>query len=536
MKSTIPIKIRNLRIEIQNIRCVTGAAGLAIGIYLLGTYLLSLFYHCGFQEVHIFSPHKVNAAATTISFLVFGAGFLMLYVIPGWIFSLHFGRSQNDLPVFLGVSFLSSILICILVTTIYKIIRPATGLDRINFLGLLMLSTVFELVSLSRKRHGQKQYPNKKLILSLKHATPYCGLILVAVLFGLTFRPVILNGAPVAYQYDKDMILAIPLGQQSDALEVFGLANSLRTHLLPYWDLEYANKFGYVFTDPPLYPYVSVFATLLFGENLAALSLLSLSFIVMMFSAVMAQGHPPQSKIRFLTCAGLMLAYLFVVLKEPAIFISIEHFFIWQILLAYIFLLRKNNAVFLLFAASTTMTRFYGILFILLGICALFIFLKERRREAQRLFFQYGGIVLSLLSFIFLAGVMTGDSGVYVKCLLIEHFNRFDHFSLLSRIYPMEVVYSPSPAFHQSVQFLRWTLAGTALLFPAFFVFGNDRTEKFYSFISLVYFALVFISTYNLPRYVLPLIPLTAAVVGRQWERHLGRRTCAATPQKPRTS
>ncbi|HOY10639.1 MAG TPA: hypothetical protein PLB05_11290, partial [Candidatus Omnitrophota bacterium] len=74
------------------------------------------------------------------------------------------------------------------------------------------------------------------------------------------------------------------------------------------------------------------------------------------------------------------------------------------------------------------------------------------------------------------------------------------------------------------------------LLFPAFFVFGNDRTEKFYSFISLVYFALVFISTYNLPRYVLPLIPLTAAVVGRQWERHLGRRTCAATPRKPRTS
>jgi len=181
---------------------------------------------------------------------------------------------------------------------------------------------------------------------------PYLILVFLAILFLLTFGRDLINGAPLAYRYDPEIILGIPLGEQADSLETFGLAHSLRTHLLPYWDLEYADKFGYVFTDTPLYPYVALFAILLFGESFAAVSLLSVSFIIMIFSSVLARGYPLRSQIRFVTCAGLMLAYLFFLLKEPAVFVYMEHFFLLQVLGAYIFLLKKNKGCFLAYGCQ----------------------------------------------------------------------------------------------------------------------------------------------------------------------------------------
>ncbi|HQP12769.1 MAG TPA: hypothetical protein PK470_08405 [Candidatus Omnitrophota bacterium] len=86
-------------------------------------------------------------------------------------------------------------------------------------------------------------------------------------------------------------------------------------------------------------------------------------------------------------------------------------------------------------------------------------------------------------------------------------------------------MYRPTPDFNQSIRFLAWTLGATVFTFPALFVFGNDREERFYSCIGLVYFSLVFASTYSLPRYVLPLIPFAAMVVSSQGERHGAQRT-----------
>ncbi len=524
MKLTMPIKIPELRFQLQDIKYVTGAAGWAIGTYLFGSYLLSLLYHCSFREVRIFSPDNLSTAAVLMSFLIFGAGFIMTFFIPGWILCLHFRRLQNDLPGFLTAAFFSSIGICILGSSIYKIMGGRI-LCRNNFLGIIILLIILELISLLWKRHRrQEQCPPRDIMFSLPSLMPYCVLILLAILFLLTSGRDLINGAPVAYQYDPQTVLAIPLGEQSDSLEAFGLAHSLRTHLLPYWDLEYADKFGYVFTDTPLYPYVALFAILLFGESFAAVSLLSVSFIIMIFSSVLARGYPLRSQIRFVTCAGLMLAYLFFLLKEPAVFVYMEHFFLLQIILVYIFLLKKDKVVFWLLAISATLTKFYGIFFILLGIGALFLFFKKRQREARGLLAGYGLIVASVLVGILFMGVITGNTGTYIKCLFIEHLNRLDYFSLLPRIYPQDVVYRPTPDFNQSTRFLTWTLLATAFTFPALFVFGDDREERFYSLIGLIYFTLVFVSTYSLPRYVLPLIPFAAMVVSSQGERYLARR------------
>ena len=529
MKTKNPQRSPEPGSQIQDHTCVVALAAWAIATYILGSCLLSRLYHCGFQQVHIFSPVNVSALAVMVSFLVFGAGFTMLVILPGWIVSLHFKKLKDDAAVFLSISFLLSLSIGILSTTLYKIIWPA-GLNRINFLCVLTSLIVAGLVSL-RRRSNHRQYISIKCRPALTRTIPYSALILLAVLFLLTFGHAIINGTPVAYQYDESVILSIPLGQQSDTLEVFGLAQSLKTHLLPYWDLEYADKFGFVFTDTPLYPYVALFAILLFGESLAALSLMSIGFIIMMFAAVLSQSRPG-SKIRFWVCAALMLTYLSFLLKEPGVFVFVEHFFLLQVLLAYIFLLRKNDRVFLAFAATATLTRFYGIFFILIGLGALSIFFTEEQGRVRRLLYRYGFIVVSLLLFILLVGVRTGNAATYLKCILIEHFIRLDYFSFLSGIYPHEVVFRPVPALSQNVQFLMWTLYGTAFTFPAFFVFGDDREERFYSFISLVYFGLVFSSTYSLPRYVLPLIPLAATVFSSQWERYLRQPGYETGPNK----
>jgi len=499
--------------------------GLIFGMYVLGTHVLAFLSRSEFSQVYIFPPEQLTLLTVIISFLIFGCGFIMIFFIPGGILCLHFKRLHNDLPGFLTAAFFSSIGICILGSSIYKILGGGI-LCRNNFLWIVILITALELISLlwKRHRHPTQQLPGN-MVFSLSALMPYCVLILLATLFLLTSGRALINGAPVAYQYDPKTVLAIPLGEQSDSLEAFGLAHSLRTHLLPYWDLEYADKFGYVFTDTPLYPYVALFAILLFGESFAAVSLLSVSFIIMIFSSVLARGYPRRSPIRFVTCAGLMFAYLFFLLKEPAVFVYVEHFFLLQIILAYIFLLRKNKIAFWLAATSATLTRFYGIFFIVLGIGALFIFFKERRREIRALLAGYGRIVACILAGILLMGVITGDTGTYIKCLFIEHLNRLDYFSLLPRIYPQDVVYRPTPDFNQSIRFLAWTLGATVFTFPALFVFGNDREERFYSCIGLVYFSLVFASTYSLPRYVLPLIPFAAMVVSSQGERHGAQRT-----------
>lgn len=513
-RSAEAVKINNLLEK----KTITAISAVMIATYIIGIYILKLLYNCGFNEVAIFSPEvmSLNVVAAFVSTFVFFSGIFLLFLIPGWIFLLHFENIKKDTPAFIGLSFILTLAILITATTIFKIITPfSLGRGSLCLIAISIISV--ELISLwCRPKREQKVKIG--LPLYFNRFILYIALILLAVVFVVTFSHRIIGQGLAHYDYRQDTVLSIPLGQQPDELEIFGLADSLRKSLLPYWDLEYADRFGFVFADPPLYPFISMFSMQFFGEGNAAFALPSMLFIIVTFFLIIAQGKDKQ-RLRFLICSLLLLNFFYFSLKDNIAFLHKGYFLIFAIIVSYEYLLRRNYSMFLLFAAATTLTKFYGIFFIVLGFAGAAIFFKERRPELMPVMLKYCYVLMGLAAFILIMGAVTGNTNVYLRAISVEHFLRFDHFGILSKIFPGAVVYNPSFNLRENLQFLLWCLQSTAFAFPVLFLFGKNKKENFYSFVALVYFVLVLFGRYQFMRYVIPLVPLTATVACSKIER-----------------
>lgn len=506
-----------------DIKFINRVSVITIMTYLIGVYILKLIYRCKFCDVIIFNPEildELSLISVVISTLVFLSGFLLLFLIPGWIITLCFRNVKEDILISVGLSFIISIASLAALTTLFKIIWRH-NLDRIILLGIIVFIVSLGLIFLRCK----SQQGFKRGIYIKFHSSrliPYVLLVLITISLVAIFHERIIDRGLVRYDYREETILSIPLGKQPDDLEIFGLADSLKRHLLPYWDLEYADRFGFVFTDPPFYALISMFSILFFGESKVSLSLTSIGFITALFLIIF--GHSKKKKlIRFLICSAFLLAYLYFFLRDVTAFIFVEHFFIFLVITSYCYLLRRSYSMFLAFGTVATLTRFYGIFFTLVGFAGFAIFFRERRPELRPVLLRYSCIVMGLAAFIVAVGVLTGNLSVYWKTIIVEHLLRFDYFNFLSRKFPEAVVDNLTFSFRGSLQLLLWCFYSTAFTFPILFLFGKDRKENFYSFVGLIYFTLVFISRYQFMRYVIPLIPLTAIVVSNKLERWISK-------------
>lgn len=494
-----------------------------ITIYILGIYLLKLIHQSSFANVIIFNPVQVDAfdsmLSAVISSFVFCAGFLLLFLIPGWIVLIHFNKLKKELAIFFGLSFIASLVVLILFTSLYKLVWQLE-LNRINFLIIYISFVVSALICLwIRPRIDYTSPP--RLRFNLVQSVPILVFILISISSIYFFGHKIISEEVVRYDLREETILSIPLGEQPDDLEVFGLADSLKRHLLPYWDLEYADRFGFVFTDLPLYAFVSMFSLLLFGNNTTTLNLISVSFIAVLFLIILTGGR--RSKyLRLIICTLMLLGYLNFQ-KDVTAFTYGEHFFFFLVIVAYIYLLRRNYNTYLLFAAAATLTRFYGLFFVLIGFLGVAIFFKERKPELISVLLKYAIVLAGIFLFILTVGIFTGNLYVYFITILIEYFTRFDYFNLLSGKFTGLVIGGGIFSISESLLFLKWCLQGTLYMFPLALIFGRDKKENFYSFIILIYFVLVFFSQYKFERYVIPFIPITAIVVCSKMERWLLR-------------
>lgn len=495
---------------------ITVISGIVISVYIAGIFLLKGAYQCTFNDVLIFNADHWTVVSIIISFFVFFSGFLLLFIIPGWAFSLHVQRLKRNISVFLGFSFFLSLMGLVLTSTLYKMIWRLP-LDRVNIFGMIGFITLIGVASLWC-RSSESFKMNNVVGLDLRRTISYITLILVSIIFMVIFRDMILMARPVNFDYSQQAILSIPLGYQADDLEVFGVANSLRQHLLPYWDLEYANRFGFVFTDPPLYSFVSIFSILLFGESKTSLALVSMGFATIIFLIILAQRQKKKF-VHLSICSILLVAYFYFFLRDATVFIYPGHFFIFLIVVSFYYLLRGNNGMFILFALLTTLTRYYGILFMSLGIIALALFFKEKRHECGGLFVKYGYVLIGLAGGIIFIGMGTGNLAIYWETFFVENFMRFDYFNLLNKYFPGSIVNNLIFNLDGSLQFVLWCLYSTAFVFPVVCFFQKNKEENYYSFIALVYFILVFFSQYQLRRYTIPIIPFSAIVLSSQLER-----------------
>jgi len=487
-------------------------------IYALGIYSLKFIQQSSFAGVIIFNPGHIgmlNFISAIISFFIFCSGFLLLFLIPGWIVLMNFDKFKQKLTGFFGFSFVVSLVILILITSVCKLIWQLE-LNRANFLIIYILFVFSALICLwLRPRIGYVS--PLSLRFNVVQCIPVFIFVLMSIIFIFLFRYKIISEQVVRYDLREETILSIPLGEQPDDLEVFGLADSLKRHLLPYWDLEYADRFGFVFTDLPLYSFVSMFSLLFFGDNTTALNLTSISFIAILFLIILV-GCRRNKYLCLIVCTLMFVGYLNFQ-KDVSAFMYVEHFFFFLVIVSYIYLLQRNYTMYLLFAATATLTRFYGIFFVLLGFLGAVAFFKKQKPEIMSALLKYVFIVTGFFASILTIGIFTGNLCVYFRTIVIEYFTRFDYFGLLAKRYPGLVIGGGVFSTFRSLQFLSWCLQSTFYIFPLLVIFGRDKEENFYSFVGLIYFMLVFFSQYQFERYVIFFIPITAIVVCSRVER-----------------
>jgi len=189
---------------------ITLLSGIMIGTYAGGIAVLKGIDNCHFNEVLIFSVSDISIVTAMVSLLVFIAGFSLLFILPGWIWSLHFQKLKSNFPVFLGFSFFVSIIGLIVVTTLYKIAYHQL-LERGHFLGLIIFVMVAGLISLwcrKGKDFNREEVSTVKLSLGLR----YIYFLVIPIVFIVAFNSLIIDAQPVDYDYSQESVLSIPLG------------------------------------------------------------------------------------------------------------------------------------------------------------------------------------------------------------------------------------------------------------------------------------------------------------------------------------
>ena len=494
-------------------KVITWISLILMAVYIAGIHLLKLIYQCSFNDVILFNPEITNGSGLAEVFIgsfVFFSGVPLLFLLPGWIFLLHFEGLRKDMPLFVGLAFVVTLALFIVSTTAFKMIT-LLSLNRTRFLVILVSIISVGLAVLWRRfRKGQR--PMAPSVFLVREMIPPIILTLIMIAFIAMFHQRVIGERLVKHDYRPEMVLSIPLGEQPDDLEIFGLTESLKRFVLPYWDLEYADRFGFVFTDPPLFPFISMFSQQLFGENRIGFVLPVMTAVVMIFLLIVMSGSAGRMW-KLLICSLMLVNFLYYSLGDDIAFVHKGYLLIFFIIVSYEYLLRRNYGMFLLFAAVTTVTKFYGVFFIALGLVGVCLFFKERRYEIFLVALKYCFVIAGVVVFVGAVGVVTGNAQVYFRTIVVEHLLRFDYLNILSAMFPSAVVFDPPFEIKNNLQFLVWALYGTAFLFPVVFLFGKDKRENFYSLIAIAYFLVIFFGRYHLMRYVIPLVPLTAIIV-----------------------
>jgi len=446
-------------------------------------------------------------------------GNLVVFLLPGLIWVCVFCKKKYSFPVLLFYSFLISVISLIFITTVFKI-SVHGELNWLNFVMMLGILTFSGLIALFCKRTVFIQ------MFRFSKINVLIGLlsVIVMVACGWIFQDKI-----IWVDYDDDFavehILSIPLGAQSDLLENFGLVDSLKRHLLPYWDLEYADRFGYAIIDPPLHMFTSLFLILFVGQSFAAQSLNSILVMLISFWFVWrVSGEGLEQKRYYITgciVPFLFIPYILVFLNHPEstmVLLDLTHFLSFFMIAQFYFLLKKRYNLFLIFALLGFLTKYEAILFTCLGLWFYqSVFVPERGRTAA-LFRNYLFLISPYIVCMLAIGVFRGDLSSYSEAFFVERFMRLDYFNILPRLFSEESTSMwGSFSVANTVEFLKHFMLGSAFLGVVLFLPQKDKISRFFSKIAIVYFILVMICKVKRIHYTSPLVFMSAIVALRMF-------------------
>ena len=450
----------------------------------------------------------------------------IIFILPGliWI-NVFFNRKYTTLEL-LAVSFIASLTGLIVMTTMFKMATPKE-LQFLNFISMLLTLTFTGLMMCLKK-----DILINTIKISLAHILLCFLLIFLIVVVGWVFQEEILR---VDYDrnFSPERILDIPLGMQDDVLESFGLMNSLKTYLLPYWDLEYADRFGYSIIDPPLRIFISLFLMLFLGESFAVQSLNTLLVLLLSFWLVAHLATLEMKRTnRFffvLVIPFLFLDYLFVFLEHhesSLVLIDHIHFMSLFVMAQFYFLLMGRHNLFLIFALLAFLTKFEAVLFTLLGLWFYQKICKPQPQTISDLFRKYLMLISPYILLMIMIGMLRRDLGAYLEAFFLERFVRMDHFHLFDKVFPHEST-APWGSFSMKAtwEFFKQFMLGSSFLGIVIFFPQKDKISCFFNRMTIFYFILVMISREKRVHYISPLVLMSSIVALRmlfltKWKEH----------------
>jgi len=447
---------------------------------------------------------------------LYTCGTFIVFILPGLIWACRFMKQNISFSELLFYSFLTSLTVFILITTIYKIFIPS-GLNGSNFSSMVILITLSGLLGLiSIKGHS-----SHTVTLTRNHLMVCLVLTVLTIICCWIFQNKIL-WVDFDNNFSAEHVLTLPLGAQDDLMEHFGLVDSLKQHFLPFWDLEYADKFGYSVIDPPLHAFVSLFLFLFFGQSFAVQSLNTVMVMLVSYCLILKMsesglGKPPCNFVSYLIPV-LFLSYFLVILFHHASAVVLcdhIHFMCFFTMAQFYFLSNKKHGLFLVFALLAFLTKYEAMMFTLFGLLFYQRIYKATKMEIASLLKKYLCLILPFILLAITIGWFQRDLGTYMESISVERFMRLDYFGLLDRVYPQSRFLWETFSISTTLEFIKQFILATGFLGVFIFFPQKDRASLLLRGVALFYFFLVIISRIKRLHYISPLVVLSTIVALR---------------------
>jgi hypothetical protein len=483
-----------------------------VAIYLFSFFLISWTTENPITEDNFFTykqGYGFVIGTVLYAFNLF-SGLLIMMFIPGILAVPLFYKKKLDFSGFLVCGALLNFILLIIGGNLYKLLMGGE-LNRSNFLLIILILTI--TISLFLKTE------NSQLTNPLVFDFDYIKVATFCVIVFSFLYILKQNFIGTQFNINTDNLLAIPLGQQDDISELVGITKSLRTHLYPYWDLEYSNKMGFHVIDPPLAYFYFLHSTLLFGNTKAAFaSIFLLAFVfILIISFLISRERIPGKNIFYIALLPICIYFLrFLLASERVFLVSSFNLFTTSMLGIYLYYLVSRKFNFALVFGIVSFLMFYeSSFFIFLSLFFSFFMFAEDRQRIKTLFKHFLFAVAMYFLVIFLIGYLNGDLMTYWRSIVIEKLMRFDYFDVLKRFFPDQ--YGLWPAFEvgKNTIFIKWFFSATAFFGITLFLPKKDTIATLFSWLGVIYLFFILLSTYKNEHYVIIPAVLTSFVAPR---------------------
>jgi hypothetical protein len=481
---------------------ICGISILVLSVYAACTAVLGHAVRVNFNSLVVFDMARHDAfilcflktaiAALSVFIALFLPGAMWAPLIPS--------STRGGLAYFLS-SLAGSVFLYALFTTIYKIITGAP-LTRTVFIGIAVVLVISGyMLSIYKKPDAPLKFDKRKLLVFL------AGIVIICMLTFI-FRGKI---------FVEDL--------NGDGVEAFKLADSLKSHVLPYWDLEQGGAWGLPVVNPYLTnSMIHNSLLLLLGNSESSIRItyfLCLGVIYFIVVGLIRMRRHFEFKCRDSILVFLCLSVYTLIMfyysghnpyfSDISVNAAVDTYMMLFFLAGTYFLLSGNMPMFLIFSVMAGLTRYSGPLLTFLQLSGYMLFFRENRNAVIRITIIYAAIMLSIGIFLFIYGSVHGLLPYWMNTIKSEYISKYVSRNSLNDI----SIYLK--------QFI--ILCGGIPFFSLFFSKKGDRVSGYLTFITLIYALIVFGSGikhihYFAPVSFLPLIifaRLVFSASGRIW-------------------